>query len=136
MIIKNDGTTDNVSIKKCCGIKVYKKNELKKAMRNAVAKQIINFKRQFNYNFTCSFCKKNGTDSYTFHADHIVFFNDIANNFLKENSNIPTSFKKQNELISFNDCDMEFKEKWEKYHEKYAKLRILCDTCNLNRTIF
>lgn len=105
----------------------YKKDIIK-AMRNTIASQIISYKQQFDYNFVCELCKKSGNDSENFHADHIIKFKKISEDFLKLNPEKQTLKWKDGTPFFENK---EFEMDWYLFHLRHASLRILCKDCNL-----
>lgn len=106
-------------------------SNLSQAMRGAVVDQIIEFSSPRKH-FACELC---GDKTSKKHVDHEG----------------PTFFKLVSDFISFNltpekfdDCetyhrakfkkeDDSFEKKWKEYHRDNARLRILCERCNLTR---
>lgn len=74
------------------------------------------------------------------HVDHIINFDDLAYNFINKMKNdcaeLPVKFKEANDQSNqkcFLLSDRIFEEKWKDFHEKNAKLQILCQGCNLSK---
>lgn len=126
-IIKSDGTEDSISWNSCVtGAINPVEKRLNWAMRNAIVKQIIEFKMA-NKKKPCEFC---GTYSNPT-ADHIVKFMKLKDDFLLLNPLYPTEFSK-NVLAQevFREEDIAFTQSWYDYHRENATLRILCKECN------
>jgi len=120
---------DTISVN-CC-INGKSKNNLKEAMRTAIEQQIKIFR---NSNAPiCQICKKHCTLD-DIHIDHVNFFANIADTFLRANPLHPTTFtsNKINRVI-FKPEDENFEKKWYEYHLQNASLRVLCKNCNLSR---
>lgn len=101
--------------------------DLNQCLRKSINYQIEEFKK-ITKDKSCSLCKN--IDKY--HVDHIIKFRDLAKDFLKENKIIPDMI--DDNIIGgkkFKYDDDEFNIKWKEYHKNNAKLRILCETCNL-----
>ena len=129
-LIKNDGTTDDISYIKCIQ-KPSKDSNLKSAMRYAIVDQILEFKNNCN-ELICEICQSD----YIIQIDHIILFKQLYNDFLSQNTLlIPTSFENTYfNSAKFKDDDVEFKNSWDEYHKKHAILRCLCNKCNLTRS--
>ena len=92
-------------------------------------KYIDNMNKKEKAKMKCKICKEKHCK---FHIDHIIKFRDLKTNFLKLNSNVPDII---NDLkfggMKFKNEDDEFVKEWKAYHLNNAKLRVLCQTCNL-----
>jgi hypothetical protein len=128
-IIRDDNSIEDISWKNC--VNQRKSNDLKAAMRTAIIPQIIDF-RQLS-KLDCEICHK-PSDNYE--VDHIIHFEKLYTNFIKLQSDIPTSFndmKDGSNRACFKPSDNKFEDDWFKYHKDNAKLRILCKHCNISR---
>jgi len=100
---------------------------LNDSLRKSINYQINNFRETAK--MKCKICKEKHCK---FHIDHIIKFRDLKTNFLKLNSNVPDII---NDLkfggMKFKNEDDEFVKEWKAYHLNNAKLRVLCQTCNL-----
>jgi hypothetical protein len=105
------------------------------AMRYAIRRQIMNWKRQNTINQSCKTCKSTSI----LQCDHIEPFVVLKTRFIKEcklnEIPIPETFD-----YSFKTCqsrfkrkDKSFKTKWQYYHLKHASFQWLCKTCNLKK---
>lgn len=104
------------------------KNSLAQAFRRSIRDQIHEFKK--DNKLKCEICKARNLEYDKFHVDHIIKFRDLQKNFMEKGYDIP---ELEDDNINggkkFKDC--EFVEKWKRYHQRKAELRILCETCNL-----
>lgn len=137
IIIKNDGEVDISWRCAITGKHKSKKSELMSAMRTSINKQIDNYRRNCEINF-CEIC---GSVK-RLHVDHNdekkSGFDELVFNFVKDNNDIqiPDNFEELNDGTHrrcFLEKDNLFRDKWIKYHDKNAILRILCEKCNLSR---
>lgn len=138
-IIKKDGTDIDISWKKDCidGKSDTEEQKLKKAMRSSIDNQTREFKEKYNDNI-CKLCKK---ETKEIHVDHEIYFDTLVAEFLEYIKNkgitIPTEFEDKDDGTNrpcFLQCDIYFESEWLKYHYRNAKLRILCQDCNLKRS--
>jgi len=136
IIINTDESENDISWK-CAitGTSKGNKHHLMSAMRSSVDEQILQFRK--DNEGKCALCSKTGK----LHVDHIIHFDEIALNFINimkdKNINIPITFGDTNDDTHrkyFLEIDNTYKNEWIEYHNKYATLRILCQTCNLTRT--
>lgn len=111
------------------------KHDLRSVMRNSVDYQIKSFKRR-----AVLICETCGSRDKELHVDHIIHFEKIASDFERlirsEGGCIPTSFEDMVDGTHRKCCseqDRVFEDKWQKYHNHIARLRILCKECNLSR---
>jgi len=127
-IIKNDGTTDDISWKDC--ISGHKKNLFKVALRVSVEEQTDSFRKTSSN--ICALCK---ISVGPFHVDHENHFEEVVYGFLQTTKRVqPTEFKNTDDnRKSFIAADKEYEDEWKEYHMKEARLRILCAPCNLKR---
>jgi 5-methylcytosine-specific restriction endonuclease McrA len=102
-------------------------------MRDEINYQIQNFKQEAIYK--CCICKT-FDKTVEYHADHIIPFSKIKDDFLNENElPIPVKFKDGiNGTKLFIYDDYEFKNNWTKYHLHNTQLQILCQRCNLKKS--
>ena len=133
-IIRLDDSVIDISWVGCC--KINKKRpirvHLNRAMRNAVEEQIFKFKKEYKTkhgNYKCGLCK---TTDAQFQVDHEKpIFNDLFKQFVVKNPDHPTQFdQKIMGMNVFRNEDKEYDDKWKKYHQDNAKLRLLCAECN------
>ena len=94
-------------------------------MRNVINDQIIEYRTAQN-KLVCEFCQS--TDNP--HVDHIIHFEKLMKDFIKENKAPETFLHECNKKIRFRQEDEAFKTKWQQYHRENATLRILCAKCN------
>jgi hypothetical protein len=128
-IIKQDGTIDDISWKMCVSGK--EKDRFKEALRVAIHDQISLF-RETNET-RCALCVT--TKNVEYHIDHEIHFEELVHNFLKTcKLNKPTQFQNaEDNRKKFKTEDENYENEWKIYHKQYAKLRILCKSCNLKR---
>lgn len=105
------------------------KNNLAQSFRKSIRDQIHEFKS--NNKLKCVICDISNLSSKKFHVDHIIKFKHLYKNFMEKGYDIPElECDEVNGGKKFKD--IEFTEKWQKYHKKKAELRILCEKCNLS----
>lgn len=132
MIKRVDDTDIDFSWVYCCQFKI-RNDDLIKAMREAISKDIINFKNK-QENLICKNCKNKNCE---FHVDHDnPSFKKLKDDFIKNyKEKIPNDFESsENYLTQFKLEDFEFKNKWIEYHNKNCNLEILCKNCNLKKS--
>ena len=138
-ILKKDGNDIDISWRKGCidGKSDTKEKKLKKAMRSSIDNQIREFKEKYNDNI-CKLCREEIKE---IHVDHEIYFDTLVVDFLEYVRNkgitIPTEFEDKDDRTNrpcFLQCDIYFESEWLKYHYRNAKLRILCQDCNLKRS--
>lgn len=122
----------NICITKRCP---QPKTYLRRAMRFAVSKQIIKFKKAKvkDGSFECSRC---GVDDMELHIDHDnPTFETLAAEFMKSKK-APTNYKRieGSGMIAFDKEDKKLKNEWEAYHKENAVLQVLCVICHGNKT--
>jgi hypothetical protein len=136
-IIKTDFTQIDVSWNICVSGKPKKSiNVLSQCFRYVIDDQIQLFKQSVNIN-SCELCKKTITKSIDCHADHILLFKTIVQDFMKIHTfTFPTKFdevKDGTNRYKLTKEDDELKNAFYKYHQDNATLRILCAQCNFRR---
>lgn len=135
IILNKDGTETDIAWS--CTITGEKKGklyDLSSAMRSSIEDQIFKFKK--NNQQICTICESTSHP----HVDHVIHFEELQQNFLRsidtKNISIPNTFGEMRDGTNrrcFLEKDNLFKEEWVKFHDKNAKLRILCEECNLTR---
>ena len=131
-IVRIDNSIVDISYIHCCNL--INNNELIRAMRYSVRKQILKFRNKSN--LICNIC---GCNNYEFHIDHVKPFSILSEEFLKNKNNIPNipnkfiDCKKTNNP-KFKEEDIQFKKEWKKFHKKNADLQVLCSKCNLQKS--
>jgi hypothetical protein len=103
--------------------------QLSGAMRNAIYRQIIIWKRQNQRSRQC--CQCNSTE--LLHVDHILSFVQLQRDFLKVQTDIPSTFYYNRKTCQPRFIDKKFARRWQCYHKKHAKLQWLCKICNLKK---
>ena len=138
LIVKNDG--NNVDISWRCAINAKhksKKHELMSAMRSSIDSQIKLFKKE-HYNDGCQLCDNIERLDVDHDDTKNSAFDELVSNFIKKNNDIeiPDKFGELNDNTHrrrFLEKNTDFKDKWLKYHNEHASLRMLCHTCNISR---
>ena len=103
--------------------------QLSGAMRNAIHRQIVIWKRQNQRSRQCCQCKS----TILLHVDHILSFVQLQRDFLKFQTDIPSTFYYNRKTCQPRFIDKKFARRWQCYHKKHAKLQWLCKTCNLKK---
>lgn len=113
----------------------------KKAFRNAIAQQIMQFRVQWLQNETqeklCDHCKcelENG--QVESHVDHVhVPFCDLLHRFMEQEGSTTTVEVHRGTLSNGMECwmlqDEQLRQRWQEFHQQHAQLRMLCKPCNL-----
>jgi len=134
VILNKDNTYETISYHKCLGKSDNVRENVVSALRECINIQIAEYKLEVFLNkniVVCELCNLELINNSETHVDHINKFRDIINNFFIENNilidEIP--IKKCGCVYRINDDDLF--DKWYDYHEKNAKLRLLCKQCNL-----
>ena len=138
LIVKNDG--NNIDISWRCAISAKhksKKHELMSAMRSSIDSQIKQFKKD-HYNDGCQICGNIERLDVDHNDTKNSAFDELVSNFIKKNNDleIPDKFGELNDDTHrrrFLEKDTDFKDKWLKYHNEHASLRMLCHHCNISR---
>jgi len=135
MIQRTDGSKTDFSWLDCCKFKKRStKEDLTKAMREAVKFDMIEFKR--SNKLICNLCNVENLPYDKYHIDHVEpSFKTLSEDFLKTKQNIPTTFSecKTTYTTIFKDEDKEFKNEWFLYHHNNCKLQVLCSCCNFKK---
>jgi hypothetical protein len=128
-IIKNDMTTDDVSVLNNC-ITGKPKDNLKIAMRVSIQPQIVEYKNN-NYIKVCEICDDNDRLEVDHHSEKMPFAK-LCYDFITINTlPIPVSFDDtKSHMKCFKDLDSNFEKNWVQYHKENAILRTLCRKCN------
>jgi hypothetical protein len=124
-IIREDGTTEDVSVMKSC-ITGIPKNNLYIAMRNSIIPQILDYK-----NNNILLCSKCGSSEKIEVDHHIIDFIELFESFLDSQQYIPNKYD-DNLYHSkvFKKEDSDFENNWINYHKNNAILQFLCKSCN------
>lgn len=140
-IVNNDNTYTEISWRTC----VTGKHKNNKTLFNSALRQCISYQIKF-YRDTTDLsvcmndeCRTSLTDK-TIHIDHAEpQFIKLVENFLEENkekiTEIPNDYNKTEITFEtlFKDKDEWIGRDFAIYHEENAKLRVLCEKCNLTR---
>ena len=104
------------------------KTELNEAMRQAISKDTMSWKNRNRRYGKCRYCQCKEK----LQVDHIVSFDSIKKDFLKDRKDIPTSFiqNKTDYTMNFKPEDKKFEVSWYAYHKSKAKFQFLCRECN------
>ena len=130
-LVKNDDSLEDISYIKC----FYGETEhmlVNKTLRNEISDQIVSFRRNCfsaHSEIKCEICETILKNDLSTHVDHIIMFKDLVQSFRKQHQNIPTKSIGTEREIS----DTVISNEWKEYHKQYAKLRLLCDKCNMSR---
>jgi len=132
--IDEKGGEYSISYNKCVtGLDSSLQQDRLKAMRNAIKDQTMAFYREnFTEESCCIICEERLFAGFI-HVDHIVKFKDIASEFLSLRLEHPIEFdnKHDNKGVIFYWRDRGYQKEWEQFHRDRAKLRLLCQSCNL-----
>lgn len=133
-VVREDGSEVDFSYKKCNdNFDRLIKGRRQSAYREAVQQQIIDYRFvERKNNQSCEIC---GLQQ-DIHVDHKYPFLNLVNDFEKDKFDIPTEFEDAEGAIyskKFRECDSAYREAWQRYHQKYAVLRLLCKKHNLSR---
>ncbi len=102
--------------------------ELRHAMQHAVQDQLEAYKK--SEPLVCAFNKEHKHTQYV--ASHYIrYFEDLCNAFLKMFSSFRLPVAYAEDTGGFLPEDEQFEQAWTKFHQKAAKLRILCRMCHL-----
>jgi hypothetical protein len=131
-LMKEDNTEDTISWNACIStnsINIYS------VLRNAISDQIMEFrKKSLQESTICGICSKDTQGNC--HIDHINFFSYLVKDFIKDwPLEIPSTFVKTQHQWDFHTDDEGFKIAFQEYHRAFAKLRITCPKCNLERVL-
>jgi 5-methylcytosine-specific restriction endonuclease McrA len=133
IILKNDGSVDNVSVmKKCITGLGGNSDNLYRAMRSSIEPQILQFKQITRH--LCTSCGSNQNLEVDHKSPGFFQLVDVFSNETK--LPIPTTFD-DNEYHSkvFTKQDTLFKEKWNSFHLQNATLQFLCKNCHSKKPV-
>jgi hypothetical protein len=134
-IINKDGSKTEISWRKCVsGISESQSQLFKSALRQSISSQILEFREKADVSI-CSLCKTSLKDK-TLHIDHEIHFIKLVEDFLELNKiNIPDEYDKKQITFEtmFKNSDKHIGDLFYDYHLKHAKLRVVCEKCNLTR---
>jgi hypothetical protein len=134
-ILNDDNTTTEISWKICVrGNGPTPKASFSAALRDCVADQIKDFKKASDLS-VCRICNCELHDKFI-HIDHVVFFCDLVDAWLKGNEIVmPTDYKKRPHTFQkcFKDEDGWIGASFAAFHQEHATLRVLCEGCNTSR---
>lgn len=136
-IINSDETTTEISWRKCITGKGHTPQQLyNMALRQSISSQIQTYRKKDDTDTSiCSICKICLKDK-MFHIDHEIHFAKLVDDFTQlHNISIPTEY---NQLPITFERTFTPKDEWignlfYDYHLEHAKLRVLCEKCNLTR---
>ena len=137
-IVNSDMSLTEISWIKCIsGTSVKSKDTFIEALRHCIYPQIQEFKQQSHVNLSyCLICKTESTDV-KYHIDHEIQFAKLVEDFMQQYPLLPIPLEYDKEsciyLPLFKKRDMNIRDLFYDYHQKHAKLRVLCETCNLTR---
>lgn len=113
------------------------------ALRDDIQYQINDFRENCEFQLTCDLCgifldcnlpmhkyKKPSNNS---HIDHIITFKKLSDDFLRKYELLPECNKIGNQTTERTLTDDTIRENWKEYHKINAKLRKICQICNLSR---
>jgi hypothetical protein len=137
IIINKNGTTTEISWRKCIKGKEDTPQQLyKKALRQVISSQIQTYREKDDTNISlCSLCNVSLIDK-MYHIDHEIHFAKLLDDFTKlHNIIIPTEYNKKPITFEriFVDNDEWIGKLFYDYHLNNAKLRVVCEKCNLTR---
>jgi hypothetical protein len=134
-IINRDGTTTEISWRICVSGKGHTPSQLyNMALRQTISSQIQIYRENENAT-NCSMCGTCLTDKIC-HIDHDIHFAKLVDDFTTlHNITVPTEYNKK--PITF-ERTFTLKDEWignlfYEYHLVNAKLRAVCEKCNLTR---
>jgi hypothetical protein len=120
------------SWRKCVGRNRKPVDVLDGAMRNAVSRQILNWKNSHAFGSECHKCQ---TQSSLEADHHPTPFSTIKDQFLVAHaSEVPKEFRYSKRCQArFRPVDGAFTRKWQRYHAYHAQYQWLCKTCNSSK---
>jgi hypothetical protein len=104
------------------------------ALRQAISSQIRSYREKMDIS-VCLICNVDLSDRIT-HIDHEIHFAKLVDDFTKlHNITIPTEYNKLPITFerTFIEQDAWIGNLFYEYHLKNAKLRVVCEKCNLTR---
>jgi hypothetical protein len=136
-IINSDETTTEISWRICVTGKGHTPEQLyNMALRQTISSQIQTYREKEDTDISiCSICKKCLTDK-IFHIDHEIQFAKLVDDFTYlHNITIPSEYNKLHVTFerTFTTNDEWIGNLFYDYHLQHAKLRVLCERCNLTR---
>lgn len=139
-IVKTNGDMISISIDTCLRRKSETtQSKFHSALRYSIEDQILAFKSKFKSgNNKCTMCGES-LNLYTAHADHIVYFKDLVDDFMivlrRDGLSIPTDYAKLpgKNVSIFKREDHVISRLFQEYHREHARLRLVCARCNLSR---
>ena len=139
IIIKEDGTTEDISLlNKCITCKLdTQKASLASAFRYSIDDQIKAFRKQATAT-QCELCNcVLSAHSSLVHVDHTVHFEQLVADFLSTYGQpLPTTFVNSPDDThrhAFAPSDQQVSNAFYDYHKEHALLRLVCSSCNLSR---
>ena len=129
-IEKNNGDCIDISYNVC--ITGKGSNNFKKAMRNCIESQILEFKLKNKGN--CELCNSNIKIEIDHHSI-LTPFEKLCIDFMNINKlEIPNEFDDSDSNSPyFKEKDKEFSNNWFNYHKNNVILRLLCKKCNTSQ---
>ena len=96
--------TENISYRECCmPSSGAPKNVIKRAMRNAIVPQLMDFRRANTHRMRCALCQSRESIKVDHHTPT---FAELYHTFLDGRTDVPTTFSKgDNYLVGFRDTD-------------------------------
>lgn len=136
-IINNDRTTTEISWRLCVTGKGHTTWQLyNKALRQSISSQVQSYREKEDTDISiCSICNT-GLKDKLFHIDHEIHFAKLVNDFTNlHNITIPIKYDKLPITFerTFITNDEWIGNLFYNYHLEHAKLRVLCEKCNLTR---
>lgn len=134
-VVRTDGSKEHFSYKHClseCSQERLIEKRRTSAYREAVADQIMEFRRSKQPNSYCESCGSNQN----LQVDHFIPFENLVADFEKGKTDIPDEFENADRIACnkrFRTSDRAYQEAWQQYHKEHASLRLLCRQCNLTR---
>lgn len=136
-LLRTDNTQVDISWKKCISGKATSElSNLKAAMRVQVQNQIDDFKySNFLPEGICEICNATLNTPKSVHVDHVVHFDSLVGDFLKDNPDYPKQFDDEplTNKAKFKIEDLSYAENWSNFHQENASLRLVHGSCNLRR---
>lgn len=135
-IVNNDNTYTEISWRIC----ILKVDTSPRILFNSALRQCISYQiKDFRYTSDLSYCNECNCSLYdkVIHIDHVIHFIKLIEDFMELNKEIiiPNEYIKKDITFQtmFTDDDKWIGEAFETYHLQHAKLRVLCEKCNLTR---
>ena len=132
-VVYDDNHEHIISWNKCCtkSKPTDSKTLLTRAMRNAIAPSVQQYKTEHKYD-SCVLCESHEETN----VDHVLPFQEIRDYFIKYTVyKTPTEFDDEGYCIMFKKQDMKFMKSFIRHHDLYENnLQILCRNCNLKKS--